>query len=61
MVQKLASLANWAEARLVIEVVVSCPSDFGRVARELGIKPGTIGLIEQQLNAALQANQQLWR
>lgn len=64
VVQKLASLANfanWAEARQVIQEVIDSLTDFGQVARTLGVSPETVELIEQQLNAARQANRHLWR
>ena len=61
-IQKLAraaNFANWSEAKIVINEVVAAIASFGQTAKKLGVKSGTINLIEKQLNETWQSNKHL--
>ncbi|MFT6916058.1 MAG: serine/threonine-protein kinase HipA [Motiliproteus sp.] len=61
-IQRLASQANyknWAQARRVIEEVVTAIGQFATVARQLGVSAESIDLIERQLNQVYQENKAL--
>ena len=61
-IQQLAATANfsqWSQAKQVLDEVVNSLSDFSAQAKALGVKKGTIVLIEQQLNHTYQTNKHL--
>ncbi|MGI9250045.1 MAG: type II toxin-antitoxin system HipA family toxin [Pseudohongiellaceae bacterium] len=59
--QQLAQAADitWPQAQQVIEEVAGVIAGFAAVAKSLGANPDTISMIQQQLDATLQANRHL--
>lgn len=58
-IQQLATTANfasWTQAKEVVEAIMESLTHFRQIAKELGVKRDTIGLIEKRLNLAWREN-----
>ena len=62
VVQKLAERAgfdDWQQAKIIIEKTIETIANFRTIAKNFGIRPSTIRLINNQLTANLKFHQQL--
>ncbi len=62
VVQKLAERAgfdDWQQAKIIIENTIETIANFRTIAKNFGIRPSTIRLINNQLTANLKFHQQL--